>query len=206
MLLAVDEVKVGFGRTGSMFAVQNVDVEPDVIVLGKPIASGMPLSACVARAEIFEILSSAHLFTTGDYPVSCAAGIATIEIIERERLHENARRVGGHMMRRLQEMKEEHRLIGDVRGSGLLIGVELVRDRESKEPANTETAKLCYRAWELGLLTEYVGLHSNVIEITPPLILTEEQADRGLDLLEKALSDVEAGKVPDEKIAPYTGW
>jgi len=206
MLLAVDEVKVGFGRTGSMFAVQEVGVEPDILILGKPIASGMPLSACVARAEIFEILSGSHLFTTGGYPVSCAAGLATIEVIEGERLHENARRVGEHMMGRLQEMMEQHRLIGDVRGRGLLIGVELVKDRGSKEPAKTETAKLCYRAWELGLLTEYVGLHSNVVEITPPLILTEEQADRGLDLLERALSDVEAGKVPDEKIAAYTGW
>lgn len=206
MLLAVDEVKVGFGRTGSMFAVQEVGVEPDILILGKPIASGMPLSACVARAEIFEILSGSHLFTTGGYPVSCAAGLATIEVIEGERLHENARRVGEHMMGRLQEMMEQHRLIGDVRGRGLLIGVELVKDRGSKEPAKTETAKLCYRAWELGLLTEYVGLHSNVVEITPPLILTKEQADRGLDLLERALSDVEAGKVPDEKIAAYTGW
>ncbi|MCW3992516.1 MAG: aspartate aminotransferase family protein [Candidatus Bathyarchaeota archaeon] len=206
MLLAVDEVKVGFGRTGSMFAVQEVGVEPDMLILGKPIASGMPLSACVARAEIFEILSSSHLFTTGGYPVSCAAGLATIEVIEGERLHENARKVGEHMMGRLQEMMEQHRLIGDVRGRGLLIGVELVKDRGSKEPAKTETAKLCYRAWELGLLTEYVGLHSNVVEITPPLILTKEQADRGLDLLDRALSDVEAGKVPDEKIAAYTGW
>lgn len=206
MLLAVDEVKVGFGRTGSMFAVQNVGVEPDVLIVGKPIASGMPLSACIARAEIFEILSGSHLFTTGGHPVSCAAGLATINVIQKERLHENARRVGEQVRKRLQEMMEGHKLIGDVRGAGLLMGVELVRNRRSKEPAKTETAKLCYRAWELGLLTEYVGLHSNVIEISPPLILTEEQADRGLDLLEKALNDVEAGKVSDEKIAPYAGW
>jgi len=206
IFLIVDEVKVGFGRTGSMFAVQNVGVEPDILVLGKPVASGMPLSACVARAEIFEAPPASHLFTTGGNPVSCAAGLATINVIEKNKLHENAKRVGEFIMKRLKEMMEKHELIGDIRGKGLLIGVELVKDRKSKEPAKKECAKLCYRAWELGLLTEYVGLFSNVIEITPPLILTKEQANEGLDIFEKALSDVEAGKVPDEKITPYAGW
>jgi len=206
MFLVVDEVKVGFGRAGSMFAVQNVGVEPDILVLGKPIASGMPLSVCVARAEIFETPPASHLFTTGGNPVSCAAGLATINVIEKNNLHENAKRVGEFIAKRLKEMMKKHELIGDVRGEGLLIGVELVKDRKSKEPAKKECAKLCYRAWELGLLTGYVGLFSNVIEITPPLILTKEQANEGLDIFEKALSDVEAGKMPDEKIAPYAGW
>jgi 4-aminobutyrate aminotransferase len=204
--LVVDEVKVGFGRTGSMFAVQNTGVEPDVLVLGKPIASGIPLSACVARAEIFEAYPASHLFTTGGNPVSCAASLATIKVIEKNKLHENARRTGEFMMKRLKEMMERHKLIGDVRGEGLLIGIELVKDRNSKAPAKKECAKLCYRAWELGLLVEYVGLLSNVIEITPPLILTQKQADVGLEIFEKALSDVETGKVPDEKIIPYAGW
>jgi 4-aminobutyrate aminotransferase len=206
LCLVVDEVKVGFGRTGNMFAVQNVGVEPDILVLGKPIASGMPLSACVARAEIFETHPASHLFTTGGNPVSCAAGLATIEVIEKYKLHENAKKVGNLMFKRLKEMMESHNLIGDVRGEGLLIGVELVKDKKIKTPAKKECAKLCYRAWELGLLVAYVGLFSNVIEITPPLILTQEQAELGLQIFEKALDDVEAGKVPDEKIAPYAGW
>ena len=202
----VDEVKVGFGRTGKMFAVERVNIEPDVMVLAKPIASGMPLSACIARAEIFEILGGSHLLTTGGYPASCAAGLATITVIEEEKLYQNSERIGAYMFKRFKEMMDNHPLIGDVRGAGMLVGIELVRDRIGKKPAKMETAMLCYRAWELGLLTEYVGVYSNVMEITPPLILNESEADRGLDLFEKALNDVEKGKVSKEKIEQYAGW
>jgi 4-aminobutyrate aminotransferase len=206
VLLAVDEVKIGFGRTGKMFGVDHSNIEPDIIVLAKPIASGMPLSAVVARAEILDSRVASHLLTTGGHPVACAAALANIKVIQDEKLPDNARRLGNHIIKRLKEMMADHEVIGDVRGRGLIVGVELVKDRETKEPASVEAAKICYRAWELGLITIYVGVHSNVIEITPPLIISMEQVEKGLNVLENAISDVEKGKVPDEKIAEYKGW
>jgi len=146
------------------------------------------------------------LMTTGGNPVSCAAGLATIEVIEKERLADNAAKVGEYMKKRFLEMAKAHELIGDVRGMGLILGVELVKNRETKEPASREAAKLCYQAWKNGLLTAYVGLNSNVIEITPPLILTTDQAENGLRIFEQSLSDVEAGRVPDSAVAPFAGW
>jgi 4-aminobutyrate aminotransferase len=144
--------------------------------------------------------------TAGGHPVSCAAALATIDVIEKERLSENAIKVGSYMKKRFLEMTEPHELIGDVRGAGLILGIELVKDRETKEPATRETAKLCYQAWKNGLLTAYVGLNSNVLEITPPLILTVDQAERGIQILEQSLSEVESGKVPDSAVAPFAGW
>ena len=110
------------------------------------------------------------------------------------------------MKKRLNEMAGKHSLIGDVRGEGLILGVELVKDRDTKESANREAAKVCYCAWENGLILGYVGQNSNVIEITPPLIITEEEAERGLQILEATLSEVEQGRVSDEKIAQFAGW
>jgi len=205
-LFVVDEVKVGFGRTGRMFAVQHSAVNPDLMVLAKPLASGMPLSACVCKGDILDSLSGTHLLTAGGHPVSCAAALATIDVIEKERLSENAVKVGSYMKKRFLEMAERHELIGDVRGAGLILGIELVKSRERKEPATREVAKLCYQAWKNGLLTAYVGLNSNVLEITPPLILTVDQAERGMQILERSLSEVEGGKVPDGAVAPFAGW
>jgi len=206
MLFVVDEVKVGFGRTGKMFGIQHSAAIPDIVVVGKPIASGMPLSACVCKGEILDTLVGTHLVTTGGNPVSCAAGLATIDVIEKEKLADNAARVGDYMKKRFSEMAKTHDLIGDVRGAGLIVGVELVKKRETKEPASREAAKFCYQAWKNRLLTAYVGLNSNVIEITPPLILTMDQAENGLRIFEQTLSDIEAGKVPDSAVAPFAGW
>jgi 4-aminobutyrate aminotransferase len=206
MLFVVDEVKVGFGRTGKMFGVQHSSVVPDIVVVGKPIASGMPLSACVCKGEILDSLVGTHLVTTGGNPVSCAAGLATINVIEKERLVDNAAKVGEYMKKRFSELAKTHNLIGDVRGAGLILGVELVKNRETKEPASREAAKFCYQAWKNGLITVYVGLNSNVIEITPPLVLTIDQAERGLRIFEQSLSDVEAGKVSDSDVAAFAGW
>jgi 4-aminobutyrate aminotransferase len=202
----VDEVKVGFGRTGKMFAVQHSRVVPDVVVVGKPIGSGMPLSAVVCKAPMLDSMVGTHLLTTGGNPVSCAAGLTTIEVIEKEKLAENASKVGDYMKKRLLEMAKTHQLIGDVRGLGLIIGVELVKNKDTKEPASKEAAKLCYGAWKRGLVTVYVGMNSNVIEITPPLILTVEQAEKGLQIFDQSLADVEAGKVPDSEVSAFAGW
>ncbi|MEW6400103.1 MAG: aspartate aminotransferase family protein [Bacillota bacterium] len=204
--LVTDEVKVGFGRTGRMFAFEHSGVVPDAVTMAKPIASGFPLSAVVARKEILDAGVATHLFTTGGHPVGCATALATIDIIEQERLAENAARVGARLKSSLEDLQSRCPLIGDVRGKGLIIGVELVRDLVTREPATRETAKVVYRCFELGLVVFYVGIHSNVIEITPPLTLTADEADQGVRLLARALDDVIAGRVPDEKVARYAGW
>jgi len=206
LLFVDDEVKTGFGRTGKMFAIQHCEVIPDLVVMGKPMAGGLSLSAVVGKSEVLDSISGTHVLTTGGNAVSCAAGIATLDVIETEGLLENARKVGEFMKRRFQEMAKTHEMIGDVRGKGMIIGVELVKDRKTKQPAKAETAKLSYQAWKYGLLTVYVGIHSNVMEITPPLLLTEAEAAKGLDQFERALSDVEHGGVSDAEVAQYTGW
>jgi len=204
--LVVDDVKVGMGRTGEMFSFEHFGVTPDVVILGKSLGGGLPLSAVVARQEILDVGLSLALFTTAGNALSCTAGLATIEAIEQDGLIDNAKEVGGYMHNRLCELKDKHPLIGDVRGLGLIQGVELVKNRQTKEPASREAAKVVYRAFELGLLIFYVGMFSNVLEITPPLILTEAETDEGINILDQALSDVEAGRVSDESIAHYAGW
>lgn len=204
--LVVDEVKVGFGRSGKLFAVEHSNVAPDALTMAKPMASGFPLSAVVGRAEIMDAALAAHLFTSSAHPISCAASLATINIILREKIPEKAARTGEYILKRLIEICETHRLIGDVRGKGMILGVELVKDQKGKEPATFETACLVYRAYELGLLITYVGTYSNVVEITPPLTISNEEADRALDIFEKALDDVEKGRIDKEKVKRFTGW
>lgn len=204
--LVMDDVKVGMGRTGRMFSPEHFGVIPDVLVLGKALGNGIPLSAVVARKEILDAGTGLAIFTAAGNPLSCAAGLATIEVIEQERLTENAAQVGTYLHQRLRALQERHPLIGDVRGVGLIQGVELVRDRQTKAPAAREAAKVVYRAFELGLLLFYVGTFSNVLELTPPLVLSEAEVDEGVAILDQALSDVEMGRVSDEVIAPYAGW
>lgn len=202
----VDEVKIGFGRTGKMFGIEHYGVVPDAIVFGKPIGSGLPLSGVVGPREVLDGSVATHLFTTAANPVSGAAGVATLDVIEGEGLVRNAAVIGEYMLGKLKEMQSRIDLIGDVRGKGLLIGVELVRDRRTKEPAAREAAKTVYQAYKKGLVIFYVGLHSNVLEITPPLTLTRADADEGLAKLEEALLDVVQGRVSEEEVARYAGW
>ncbi|MEM4497960.1 MAG: aspartate aminotransferase family protein, partial [Nitrososphaerota archaeon] len=202
----VDEVKVGFGRTGRFFAIEHYDVAPDAISMAKPMASGFPLSAVVGRAEIMDAAAAAHLFTSSAHPISCAASLATINTIMRDGILERASRMGSFLMKRFKEMSEVHELIGDVRGSGMILGIELVKDRRTRIPATFETACLVYRAFELGLLITYVGAYSNVVEITPPLTMSIEDAEKGLEIFEKALDDVEKDRVDKMKVRRFAGW
>jgi len=205
ILFVAEEVQTGFGRTGRWFAVEHWNVEPDILILAKAIASGMPLSALVARREIMESWEApAHLFTTQANPVCCAAAIATIEVIREERLWERAARLGNHAMKRFREMMDEHPLIGDVRGKGLMIGVDLVRDRETREPAVKEALKVDWRCWELGLVLIHFG--RSVLRVAPPLTISEEELDQGIDIIEEAIRDVEQGRVPDDVIDRMVGW
>ena len=204
--LVLDEVKVGMGRTGEWFAFQHSGITPDVVTLGKPLGGGIPLSAVVARREIMDVGPSLAMFTAAGNSLSCAAGLATIKAIEQDNMVANSKKVGIYLNDKLISLKEKHSLVGDVRGLGLIQGVELVKDRSTKEPASVETAKVVFRAFELGLIVYYVGMFSNVIEITPPLVITKADVDEGVSILDQALKDVEAGKVRDESIAPFSGW
>ncbi len=205
ILFVSDEVKIGFGRTGKMFGIEHSPtVIPDAVIMGKSIASGIPISAVVARKELLD--SAMVTSTLTGNTLGAAAGLTTLEVLEKSDLLRNASRVGALMKRRLEEMRSSHELIGDVRGKGLIIGVELVEDKKSKKPAKRETAKTVFRAWQLGLLVAYMGMHSNVIEVIPPLTITPEKADEGLAILDHALRDVESGLVSDSSVREYNPW
>jgi 4-aminobutyrate aminotransferase len=196
ILFIADEVQTGFGRTGKWFAVNHLCIEPDILCLGKPIASGVPLSAMMARADL---VNPKHRpdrfqqsFTLEANALGCASALATIRLIESENLLENCSRLGAYLLERLHRMAEEHQMIGDVRGRGLLCTLEIVRDRETKEQAPEQTAKICRRALERGLYTMFMGaFDATSIRICPPLTSTQRILDVGLDILKQAIAEVE---------------
>jgi 4-aminobutyrate aminotransferase len=203
--LVFDEVKTGLGRTGAMFGFEHAGVTADAIALGKPLGGGLPLSAVVGRAELLD-LDTLNLFTLGGSPVPAAAGLAVLDVLQSEGLVDNAARRGAQLLTGLRELQERHRLIGDVRGQGLICGAELVTDRATREPAAIDAARLVYRCFELGLLVIYTGLASNVIELTPPLTITTADVEEMLATFDHALTDIEAGRFDDEKLSGYAGW
>jgi len=191
ILFIDDEVKVGFGRTGKMFAIQHLGIEPDLVVLGKSIASGVPLSAVVGRSEVLDALPGGHAFSTAGNPLSSVAALSTIRIIEEKELTKAARNTGEYIFRELKQQKDRCDLIGDVRGKGLIIGIELVEDPKTKKPAPAKAGQVCRRAFELGLIVSCVGVHSNVIEVTPPLTLSKKEVKKGISILKRVLSEVD---------------
>jgi 4-aminobutyrate aminotransferase len=191
ILLVADEVQSGMGRSGKMFAIEFSGVEPDVVAIAKGIASGLPLGVAVARSGLMAWPPGAHASTFGGNPVSCAAALATIKLL-REQLVANAGVVGAHLMAGLAALADKHSLIGDVRGRGLMIGVELVRDRRTKERATDERDAVVTAAFNRGLLV--LGAGKNAIRFSPPLVLTREQADTAVRIFDDALSAVEASK------------
>jgi 4-aminobutyrate aminotransferase len=187
ILLVADEVQSGMGRSGKMFAIEFTGVEPDMIAIAKGIASGMPLGVASARAGLMSWPPGAHASTFGGNPVSCAAALATIKLL-RERLVANAAEVGGHLLAGLRQLADKHPLIGDVRGRGLMIGVELVRDRQTKERATDERDAVVNAAFRRGLLL--LGAGKNAIRFSPPLVLTREEADTAVRIFDEALQEV----------------
>jgi 4-aminobutyrate aminotransferase len=187
-LLVADEVQSGMGRTGKMFAIEHAGVRPDVIAIAKGIASGMPLGIAVARADLMTWPPGSHASTFGGNPVSCAAALATLKLL-KETLVKNAAEVGGHLLSGLKSLADAHPLIGDVRGRGLMIGVELVRDRHTKERAHQERNAVVSAAFRRGLLLLGAGI--NTIRFSPPLVLTREQADTAVRIFDEALTEVE---------------
>lgn len=188
MLLVTDEVQSGMGRTGKMFAIEHFGVEPDVFATAKGIASGMPLGVCVARAEVMSWPPGAHASTFGGNPVSCAAALATIDLLRRE-LVQNAADVGAFLIDRVRALMDKHPLIGDVRGKGLMIGIECVRDRTTKERAVEERDAVVSAAFYKGLLV--LGAGKNSIRLSPPLVLTRDQAATAVEILDQAFTEVE---------------
>jgi 4-aminobutyrate aminotransferase len=188
-LLIFDEIPTGLGKTGRFFAAEHDGAMPDIVVLGKALGGGvLPIAACVARDE----LNVAGAFALGHYtheknPVTAAAALATLEIIEREDLVANAARVGAHALERLNALKQRHALVGDVRGRGLLLGLELVEDRDSKRPAHAAAERVLYRALSRGL--SFKTSMGNVLTLTPPLIVSRVQMDQAIDILDECLRE-----------------
>jgi 4-aminobutyrate aminotransferase len=197
ILFIADEVQTGFGRTGAMFAMEHYGVEPDIIVTAKGIADGFPLGAFTTRDEIAAAFRPGdHLSTFGGNPVSCAAALANIEYIQREGLSGKAREDGGYVMARLRDMQEHFPIIGEVRGMGLMIGIELVTD-EALTPAVTQAEAIRAYCLQNGVLVGVGGVFGNVVRIQPPLVITREQLDRALEVLEQALAQVSGSESAD---------
>ena len=177
----------GFGRTGKLFAIEHYDVEPDIMCMAKGIADGFPIGAFIARPDIAEAFTPGdHLSTFGGNPVSCAAAMANIEVMSDEKLPENATARGDELMSSLMELKEKYSLIGDVRGKGLMIGIELIKDKD-KTPAPEEAGEVRKLCREAGILVGVGGVFGNVVRLQPPLVLTSEEAQRVLEVLEKSM-------------------
>lgn len=198
ILLVADEVQSGAGRTGKWWAIEHTGVEPDMVCMAKGIASGMPLSVCMTRAEIMDWKPGSHASTFGGNPVSIAAALATLDVIERDGLA-NAERIGEAIMRRLKEWPKKHPIVGDVRGRGLMIGIEIVKDQQTRAVAGEWRNRIEMLAYERGLLI--LGCGETSIRLAPPLIVKQEEADVALDILEECIALVEREHVPAAAMA-----
>jgi 4-aminobutyrate aminotransferase/(S)-3-amino-2-methylpropionate transaminase len=195
ILLIVDEIQTGFGRTGRFFAIEHSGVQPDLIAVAKSLAAGFPLSGVVGRARVMDAPDPGGLGGTyGGNPVACAAGLAVMDIMRDEKLPERAARIGSVVEERMQSWAAEHKLVGDIRVVGAMAGMELVRNRESKEAADKETAHVLTVARENGLIGLRCGTHHNVIRTLMPLTIPDDQLTEGLDILGAALGEVAAGR------------
>ena len=188
ILLVCDEVQSGAGRTGKWWAVEHTGVEPDIICNAKGIGSGMPLSICMSKASVMDWVPGSHASTFGGNPVAIASALATFDLLNDE-LIANAARMGKFIMERLEGWKKTHPMVGDVRGRGLMIGLEMVKDQATREPAPAERNRIEELAFEHGLIL--LGCGENTLRFCPPLIITEEEATVALDILEEVLTQVE---------------
>lgn len=192
IILIVDEIQSGYGRTGKWFASDHWGVEPDIMTVSKAMASGLPIGAAISRAELMNWESGAHESTFGGNPVVCSAALSVLDTMKKEQLVENSAEVGDYLLKRFSEISDEHPILGDVRGMGLMIGLELVKDRDTKEPATEERNQIKKKAFNRGLILLEAGECS--LRLAPPLTLTKEQAETGLKIFEEALTEVERNR------------
>jgi len=188
MIMIADEVQTGFGRTGKMVSCEHWNVIPDIIVMSKAMAGGLPMGACISKADLMDWGSTAHENTLGGNPIVVAAALAVLDVLLEERLIENAEKVGSYMLKRFNEIMGECNLIGDVRGKGMMVGIELVKDRETKHYATKERDDLILETFKRGLLI--LGAGPSSIRLAPPLITTTDQAEIGVQIFEEALKAV----------------
>jgi 4-aminobutyrate aminotransferase len=187
VLLVDDEIQTGVGRTGKFLGIEHFGVTPDIVTIAKGIASGLPLSAMVAKSEVMESWKPGqHASTFGANPVAVEAALATLDVIKSERLMENARRLGGIALKRLNEMKEKYEIVGDVRGMGLFVGAEIVKDKKTKKRGEQESRQIMDYCFKHGLLLITAG--RNTLRVIPPLNISKEELNEGLDIMEEAIS------------------
>src|SRR5450631_2873900 len=191
ILLVVDEVQSGIARTGKWFAVEHTGVQPDMVCMAKGIASGMPLGITMTRAEIMDWVPGSHASTFGGNPIAIAAALATLDVIEKEHLLENSASVGNHILKRMADWPSKLKLVGDVRGRGLMIGVDIVKDKVTKEYGNAERDRIVEKAFEHGVL--FLGCGPSTVRICPALVVTKEEADVAVDVLEECIATVGKG-------------
>ncbi|HZZ14667.1 MAG TPA: acetyl ornithine aminotransferase family protein [Candidatus Sulfotelmatobacter sp.] len=188
ILLVLDEVQSGVGRTGKWWAVEHTGVEPDMVCMAKGIASGMPLGITMTRSEIMDWVPGSHASTFGGNPVCIAAALATLDVIEKENLLDHSTEVGAYMMKRMATWPTKLKLVGDVRGRGLMIGIDIVKDKSTKEYAVAERDQIVERAFEHGVL--FLGCGPSTIRLCPPLVVTKEEADVAMDVLEDCIQQI----------------
>lgn len=201
----VDEVKAGLGRTGTLFACDHADVVPDAIMLGKPLGSGLPISAVVGRPELVDFKPASHMMTTAASPLPVASALATLDVIKEESLPKRAEQKGETLRTHLEALESSSPVIGDVRGRGLMQGVEIVNE-DQETPAGELTAKIVLWARDLGLSVFYVGADSNVLEITPPLTISDSLIKEGCERLGTAIENARTKPIDDALLERYAGW
>ena len=192
LLLIDDEVQTGLGKAGRWFAIEDWNVKPDILCLGGSLSSGLPLGVTVADREVMDWEPESHTSTLGGNVVACAAALAVLDVVRSEHLLENSARQGNYMLQRLREMAEKYPIIGDVRGKGLMVGFEVVKDPKMREPGIVEAQEIVRKCFRRGVLSALCG--SSVVQIAPPLGITREFLDRGLEIMESAISEVAAEK------------
>jgi 4-aminobutyrate aminotransferase len=205
ILLVAEEVQTGFGRTGARFAVEHDGVVPDILVLGKALGGGMPISAVVARSELMDAWEApGHVFSTSGNPVTTAAALAVLDILEDEQLVEAARARGATLRAGLEELARAHEVVGDVRGRGLMLGVDLVADPGTRARDRLLAAKVVKGCFDRGCFLTFLA--GSVLRFVPPLVISDEQVQEAVEIVGKALADALAGKVGDDEVAQFTGW
>ncbi len=189
LLLIDDEVQTGIGRTGKWFAIEHWNVEPDIVCSAKALASGLPLGATIAKAKIMDWVGGSHASTFGGNPLSCVAAKTVINVIKKERLLENATKQGTYILKRLEDLKEQNEIVGDVRGKGLMVGMEIVENKDSKKPASKLASEIMVRSWKRGVAVITCGV--STIRLVPPLNITRELVDAALEIIEDVTKEVE---------------